>query len=168
MVIWTACKRTHNQHETNCGFQPHPRECLCASGSIINLSILPDYQYQYIEVIINHPYTETWQRHLTRNFLSAHITSLPSRKSHGNYASTNYQHYLFPAPDQHGFRPENSTTSVLLQLTTDITMGFNQMNLPDRTVCVAVDLSAAFDTTCCRRSTDRSTSRPQRDGYPAT
>ena len=27
-------------------------------------------------------------------------------------------------------------------------MGFNQRKLPDRTICVAVDLSAAFDTVC--------------------
>ena len=56
--------------------------------------------------------------------------------------------YLQPAPDQHGFRQEYSTTSALLQLTTDIAMGFNQRNPPNRTVCVAVDLSAAFDTVC--------------------
>ena len=56
--------------------------------------------------------------------------------------------YLLPVQDQHGSRSEHSTTSALLQLTTDITMGFNQRNPPDRTVCVAVDLSAAFDTVC--------------------
>ena len=44
------------------------------------------------------------------------------------------------APDQHGFRPDHSTTSVLRQSTTDITMGFNQRKAPARTVCVAVDL----------------------------
>ena len=55
--------------------------------------------------------------------------------------------YLQPA-DQHGFIQEHSTTSALLQLTTDIAMGFNQRKSPDRTVCVAVDLSAAFDTVC--------------------
>ena len=54
--------------------------------------------------------------------------------------------YLQPAPDQHGFRPYHSTTSALLQITTDITMGFNQRKPPDRTICVAVDLSVAFDT----------------------
>ena len=56
--------------------------------------------------------------------------------------------YFQPAPDQHGFRQEHSTTSALSQLTTDIAMGFNQRKPPDRTVCVAVDLSAAFDTVC--------------------
>ena len=56
--------------------------------------------------------------------------------------------YLIPAQDQHGFRREHSTTSVLLQLTTDVAVGFNQRKPPDRTVCVAVDLSAAFDTVC--------------------
>ena len=56
--------------------------------------------------------------------------------------------YPQPAPNHHGFRQEHSTTSALLQLTTDIAMGFNQRKPPDRTVCVAVDLSAAFDTVC--------------------
>ena len=56
--------------------------------------------------------------------------------------------YLQPAPDQHGFRPDHSTTSALLQMTTDITIGFNQRKPPDRTICVGVDLSAAFDTVC--------------------
>ena len=40
------------------------------------------------------------------------------------------------------------TTSALLQLTTDVAVGFNQRKPPDRTVCIAVDLSAAFDTVC--------------------
>ena len=54
--------------------------------------------------------------------------------------------HLHPAPDQHGFRPGHSTTSALLNLTTDIVTGFNQKKPPNRTVCVAVDLTAAFDT----------------------
>ena len=52
--------------------------------------------------------------------------------------------YIQPAPHQHGFRPDHSTTSALLQITTDIAMEFNQRKPPDRTICVAVDLSAAF------------------------
>ena len=56
--------------------------------------------------------------------------------------------YLLPAQYQHGFRREHSTTSALLQLTTDIAMRFNQRKPLDRTVCVAVDLSAALDTVC--------------------
>ena len=56
--------------------------------------------------------------------------------------------YFIPAQDQHGFRREHFTTSTLLQLTTDVAVGFNQRKPPDRTVCVAVDLSAAFDTVC--------------------
>ena len=54
--------------------------------------------------------------------------------------------YLSPAKDQHGFRPRHSTTSALLQLTTDIETGFNQREPPHRTMCVAIDLTAAFDT----------------------
>ena len=53
--------------------------------------------------------------------------------------------YVQPAPDQHGFRPDHSTTSALLQMTTDVAMRFKH---PDRTICVAVDLSAAFAIVC--------------------
>ena len=56
--------------------------------------------------------------------------------------------YLIPAQDQHGSRREHSTTSALLQLTTYIAVRFNQRKPPDQTVCIAVDLSAAFDTVC--------------------
>ena len=56
--------------------------------------------------------------------------------------------YIQPDPDQHGFRPDHATTSSLLQMTTAIAMGFNQRKPPDRTICVAVDLSVAFDTVC--------------------
>ena len=54
--------------------------------------------------------------------------------------------HLLPSADQHGFRPGHSTTSALLQLTSDIATDFNQRKPPHRTVCVAVDLTAAFDT----------------------
>ena len=100
-----------------------------------------------MEVIINHPYTETGQGHLPRNFLPANLVKLPSRKSPGIVLPT-INKYLILAQDQHGFRRERSTTLALLQLTTDVAVGFNQRKPPDRTVCVAVDLSAAFDTVC--------------------
>ena len=67
-----------------------------------------------------------------------------------------FNKYLRPAPDQPSFRPEHSTTSAPLQLT--------QRTFPVRTVCVAVDLSAAFDTTITtyyQRSTDHSSLRPR-------
>ena len=54
--------------------------------------------------------------------------------------------FISPAKDQHGFRPRQLTTSAILQLTTDIETGFNQRTPPHRTVCVAIDLTAAFDT----------------------
>ena len=76
--------------------------------------------------------------------------------------------YIQPAPDQHGFRPDHSTTSALLQMTTYISMGFNQRKPPDQTICVAVDLSSAFATVCHNNllsKTIRSqVPRPQRDG----
>ena len=54
--------------------------------------------------------------------------------------------FISSAKDQHGFRPTHWTPSVFLQLTTDIETGFNQRKPPHRTVCVAIDLTAAFDT----------------------
>jgi hypothetical protein len=54
--------------------------------------------------------------------------------------------HLRPAAEQHGFRAKHSTTSALVNLTTDIAEGFNQRKPPSRTVAVAVDLTAAFDT----------------------
>ena len=54
--------------------------------------------------------------------------------------------HLLPAFDQHGFRPGHSTTSALLQLTSDVATGFNQRKPPHRTIDVAVDLTSAFDS----------------------
>ena len=70
------------------------------------------------------------------------------RKSWNLIIPTINKYTNIPAPEQHGFRQEHSTNSALLQLTTYIAMGFNQRKPPDRTVCVAVDLSAAFNTVC--------------------
>ena len=53
-----------------------------------------------------------------------------------------------PKPNKDIDKCTYSTTSGLLQLTIDVAVGFNQRKPPDRTVCVAVDLSAAFDTVC--------------------
>ena len=101
-----------------------------------------------MEVFIDHPNTETWQGHIHGNFVPASLASLPSRKSTGVSDSAHYQHISPTCSRPTRFGPDHSTTSTLLQLTTDIAMGFNQRNLPDRTICVAVDLSAAFDTVC--------------------
>ena len=54
--------------------------------------------------------------------------------------------HLLPASDQDGFRTGHSTTSAFLQLASDAATCFNQRKPPHRTVCVAVDLTAAFDT----------------------
>ena len=67
--------------------------------------------------------------------------------------------HLLPASDQHGFRTGHSTTSALLQLTSYVATGFNQRKPPHRTVCVAVDLTAAFDTV------DHNALFDQRQGY---
>ena len=54
--------------------------------------------------------------------------------------------HLLPDFDQHGFRPGHPTTSALLQLTSDVATSFNKKKPTHRTICVAVDLTAAFDT----------------------
>ena len=54
--------------------------------------------------------------------------------------------FLSPTKYQHGVRPRHSTTSVLLHLTTDIETGFNQRKPSHHTVCMAIGLTAAFDT----------------------
>ena len=75
--------------------------------------------------------------------------------------------YLQPAPDQHGFRPDHSTTTALLQMTTYIAMGFNQRKPPDRAIRVAVNLTAVFDTVCHNNLLSKinrsQLPRPQRD-----
>ena len=70
----------------------------------------------------------------------------PAAKVLENLILPSVNAHLHPAEDQHGFRSGHSTTSALLQVQTDIATGFNQKKPPHRTVLVAVDLSAAFDT----------------------
>ena len=62
--------------------------------------------------------------------------------------SAHYQQISTTCSRSTWFRPDHSTTSALLQMTTDIAMGFNQRKPPDQIICVTVDLSAAFDTVC--------------------
>ena len=80
--------------------------------------------------------------------------------------------HLLPASDQHGFRTRHSTTSALLQLTSDVATGFHQRKTPHRTVCVAVDLTAAFDTStithCYQRLQDQCFQRQPVDGFQTT
>ena len=53
--------------------------------------------------------------------------------------------HLRPSADQHDYRPGHYI-STLLQLTSDIATGFNKRKPPHRTVCIAVDMTAAFDS----------------------
>ena len=100
-----------------------------------------------MEVFIDHPNTETWQGHPRRNFVSASLLC-PAAKVLESLILPTINKYLQPVPDQHGFRPDHTTTSAMLQMTTYIAMGFDQRKPPDRTICVAIDLSVAFDTVC--------------------
>ena len=101
-----------------------------------------------MEVFIDHPNTETWKGHSVGTSFRPISLLCPAAKVLESLIIPTINKYLQPAPDQHGFRPDHSTTSALLHMTTDIAIGFNQRKPPDRTICVAVDLSAAFDTVC--------------------
>ena len=94
--------------------------------TLFNLSATTCRIPGYMEVIINHPYTETGQGHLPRNFLPANLVNLAQPQKSWNLCFTTIYKYLIPAQDQHGFRREHSTTSALLQLTTYVAVGFNQ------------------------------------------
>ena len=54
--------------------------------------------------------------------------------------------HMLPTFDQHEFRLGHSITSALLHLTSDVATGLSQRKPPHRTIGVAVDLTAAFDT----------------------
>ena len=92
-----------------------------------------------------------------------HIISLlcPAAKVLVSLIMPNINKYLQPAPDQHGFRPDHSTTSGLLQLTTDIAMEFNQRKPTDQTI------SAAFVTVCHNNLLLKITAPSGHNGYPA-
>ena len=95
-----------------------------------------------MEVFIDHPNTSVGTSYRPISLLC------PAAKVLESLILPTINKYPQSAPDQHGFRPDHSTTSALLQMTTDIAMGFNRGKPPDRTICAAVDLSAAFDTVC--------------------
>nr|pir hypothetical protein C31C9.5 - Caenorhabditis elegans [Caenorhabditis elegans] len=46
---------------------------------------------------------------------------------------------------QHGFKPEHSTTTAVIQVTNDIIGGLNMKNPPERAIMACLDLRAAFD-----------------------
>ena len=101
---------------------PRPIEYITA---LFNLSLTTWSDFVYMEVIINHPYTEAWQGHLPRKFISALLW--PATKVIETRFLPTINKYLLPAPDHNGSRLEHSTTSALLQLTTYIAMGSNQI-----------------------------------------
>ena len=102
--------------------------------------------YGDMEVFIDHPNTETWKGYLRRNFVSSYLASLPSGESTRVSDSAHYQQISPTCSRPTRIGPDHSTTTALLQMTTYIAMLFNQRMPPDRTICVDVDLSAAFDT----------------------
>ena len=125
--------------------------------SIFQLKHLGSRGIEYLTALFNDSVTSCripsiWKssqsRNQTRTALSALIISLlcPASKVMEALLLPTINNHLLPSADQHGFRSGHSTTPALLQLTIDIATGFNQRKPPHRTVCVAVDLTAEFDT----------------------
>ena len=85
---------------------------------------------------------------------------MPSHESPGVSDSSHDQQISPTCTWPTRFRQEHSTTSALLQVITDIAMGLNWRKLPDRMVCMAVDLSAAFDTVCQNKLPFKITTSP--------
>ena len=52
-------------------------------------------------------------------------------------------------PTQHGCRSHHSTSTLLTNLTQNISEGFNQPKLTPRTLVAAIDISKAFETVPC-------------------
>ena len=102
----------------------------------------------YMEVFINHPIPKPCKDTSEGSSYRSISLLCPAAKVLETLILPTINKYLLPAPDQHGFRQEHSSTSALLQATTYIAMGFNPRKPPYRTVCVTVDLWAAFDTVC--------------------
>ena len=118
--------------------------------SIFHLKHLESRGIEYLTALINDSVTSCWIWSIWKSFIvipipkpdkdfSAHLIGL-SRSSVRQIKLWRLSYF------QHGVRPGHSTTSALLQLTSDIATGFNQRKPPHRTVCVAVDLMAAFVT----------------------
>ena len=82
---------------------------------------------------------QTRQGHVSRHSVSANLASLSSSESYGRSLAS----HLLSGTDQHGYRPRHS--QALLQLTTDVATGFKQIKSPNQTICVAIDLTAAFN-----------------------
>ena len=101
-----------------------------------------------MEIIINHPYTEAWQGHITRNFLPTNRVTLPSRKSPGISALTHNQHISPPCSRPTWFQTWTLNHLCSATVNNRHCSGIQPEEAPDRPVCVAVDLSAASDTVC--------------------
>ena len=128
--------------------------------SIFHLKHLGPRAIEYITTLFNLSVTTRqisaiWKSSLYRSLSRTPSKELLAGQSHYSAQPQVLESLLLPTinkylpvQDQHGFIREHSTTSALLQLTADIAVVFNQRKPPDRKVCMAVDLSAAFDTVC--------------------
>ena len=98
-----------------------------------------------LEVIYCHPHPETWKGLFSRHFISANLTFLPSSESYGGSRDYHRQHP--PSPSHCStWIPTRTLNNLCTATTSDVATGFNQRKQLHRTICVAVDLTTAFNT----------------------
>ena len=93
-------------------------------------------------------YPQTRKGRIPKHVIQTHHAFIPAAKLLGALILPSVNAHLSPGTDKLGFRPGHSTIFAFLQLTTDIAKGFYPRTQPDQTVCVAVDLTVAYDTVC--------------------
>jgi len=79
------------------------------------------------------------------NLLQTNPLLSPEAELLKNHTSSPYAN-ISQVKYQHGLKSQHSTTTALHKLTNQITQGFNQKQLPHRSIVVSLDLSKAFDT----------------------
>ena len=107
--------------------------------SIFHLKNLGPKAIEYLTALFNDSVTSC---QIPAIWKSSIVIPIPKPGKDSSLMLTTVNTHLLPAFEQHGFRPGHSTTSALLQLTSDVTT----RKLPHRTICVTVDLTKAFDT----------------------
>ena len=89
-----------------------------------------------------------WQRYFPRIFISAYLASLPSGERPGNSYYSYHQQISPTCSRPTRFQTRTLDYPISVAVNNRHRNGIQPEESPDRTVCVAVDLSAAFDTDC--------------------
>ena len=93
----------------------------------------------------NHPGTNTRQLRQHWQNLVPHQSTVPNGQRDEKTPATKILTNILFQPDQHDIQPKRSTCTALSTITADIAVGYSRKKLTQRTVLVALDLTAAFD-----------------------